>query len=350
VLIHSSNSFSDDEQTARDKTNPDAASSRTRGLGDQPPHRRLLQHRVTGTRQASSTRRGSTGASSTGAPSPTDRPAYRRNVEVDAGRDEYPEWLNNQKIVDANPDLHEWHTVTYRTRLPGREWGRTLWLATLAGGPFEYTGREMRDAHFELKISPEVFDEVAAELPTPWTSSTCASARRQRSWPASPAKIASQTVDGEHFAVTVKVESLYSKGQSLPADAIGPRIARIRRDHFRLLGNGYCTRPPELECRCEAVFGLFVFLLGSPLVCGPPKCYLLPTCLPDVPARFSVEERSLKIIMLAAVALFVVGAIAEARDTHTVWGQGGMFWMLLGFAAVALEFAVPRYAGRLHRR
>jgi len=26
----------------------------------------------------------------------------------------------------------------------------------------------------------------------------------------------------------------------------------------------------------------------------------------------------LKIIMLAAVALFVVGAIAEARDTHTV--------------------------------
>ena len=63
-----------------------------------------------------------------------------------------------------------------------------------------------------------------------------------------------------------------------------------------------------------------------------------------------VEERSLKIIMLAAVALFVVGAIAEARDTHTVWGQGGTFWMLLGFAAVALEFAVPTYAARLHRR
>ncbi len=63
-----------------------------------------------------------------------------------------------------------------------------------------------------------------------------------------------------------------------------------------------------------------------------------------------VEERSLKIIMLAAVALFVVGAIAEARDTHTVWGQGGTFWMLLGFAAVALEFAAPTYAARLHRR
>ena len=72
--------------------------------------------------------------------------------------------LNNPKIVDANPELHEWHTVTYHTRLPGLKWGRTWWLAMKAGGPFLYTGRDMRDAHFDLKISPEVFDEVAAEL------------------------------------------------------------------------------------------------------------------------------------------------------------------------------------------
>jgi hemoglobin len=39
-----------------------------------------------------------------------------------------------------------------------------LWVASLAGGPFEYTGRELRDAHFDLKIPPAVFDEVAAEL------------------------------------------------------------------------------------------------------------------------------------------------------------------------------------------
>jgi predicted cobalt transporter CbtA len=58
----------------------------------------------------------------------------------------------------------------------------------------------------------------------------------------------------------------------------------------------------------------------------------------------------MKIIMVVAAALFVVGAIAEARDTHTVWGQGAMFWMLLGFAAVALEFAAPRYTARLRRR
>lgn len=72
--------------------------------------------------------------------------------------------LKNPKIVDANPELHEWHTETYHSRLPGLNWLRTLWLASLAGGPFGYTGRELRDAHFDLKISPEVFDEVAAEL------------------------------------------------------------------------------------------------------------------------------------------------------------------------------------------
>ena len=72
--------------------------------------------------------------------------------------------LTNPKIVDANPELHQWHTETYRTRLPGLKWGRTWWVAMKAGGPFLYTGRDMRDAHFDLKISPEVFDEVAAEL------------------------------------------------------------------------------------------------------------------------------------------------------------------------------------------
>jgi hemoglobin len=72
--------------------------------------------------------------------------------------------LKNSKIVEANSELHEWHTEKYTSRLPGLKWLRTLWLASLAGGPFQYTGRELRDAHFDLKISPAVFDEVTAEL------------------------------------------------------------------------------------------------------------------------------------------------------------------------------------------
>ena len=32
------------------------------------------------------------------------------------------------------------------------------------GRAFEYTALPLREAHFDLKIAPEVFDEVAAEL------------------------------------------------------------------------------------------------------------------------------------------------------------------------------------------
>jgi hypothetical protein len=67
------------------------------------------------------------------------------------------------------------------------------------------------------------------------------------------AKIASRTVADEYFAVTQKVEALYGQPGQLPADAAGPRMARLRREHHRLLGNGYCTRPPQLDCAFESI-------------------------------------------------------------------------------------------------
>jgi hypothetical protein len=48
---------------------------------------------------------------------------------------------------------------------------------------------------------------------------------------------------GLSTAVTDKVENLYGQAPALPADAIGPKMARLRREHHRVLGNGYCTRP-----------------------------------------------------------------------------------------------------------
>jgi site-specific recombinase XerD len=67
------------------------------------------------------------------------------------------------------------------------------------------------------------------------------------------AKIASRTVADEYFAVSQKVEALYGQPAQLPADAIGPRMARLRREHHRLLGNGWCTRPPQLDCAFESI-------------------------------------------------------------------------------------------------
>lgn len=72
--------------------------------------------------------------------------------------------LKNQKIVNANPELKEWHTKTYPERLPGLKFGRTLWVCAVSGGPFKYTGEELRDAHLPFHIQREVFDEVSAEL------------------------------------------------------------------------------------------------------------------------------------------------------------------------------------------
>ncbi|GAB3865633.1 hypothetical protein ACFPIJ_24980 [Dactylosporangium cerinum] len=40
-----------------------------------------------------------------------------------------------------------------------------------------------------------------------------------------------RTVADEYFAVTEKVESLYQQGKPLPADTIGPHMARLRREH-----------------------------------------------------------------------------------------------------------------------
>ena len=67
------------------------------------------------------------------------------------------------------------------------------------------------------------------------------------------AKIANRRVADEYFAVTDKVEALYGQTPALPADALGPKMARLCREHHRLRGNGYCTRPAELDCAFESV-------------------------------------------------------------------------------------------------
>ena len=69
-----------------------------------------------------------------------------------------------------NPQLREWHTNQLE-RLPGLKFMRTLWVCDISGGPMTYSatkpGREvlgLEEAHRELRITPEEFDAVAAEL------------------------------------------------------------------------------------------------------------------------------------------------------------------------------------------
>jgi len=87
--------------------------------------------------------------------------------------DQFSDALINNPIVgqqSKNPQLREWHTNSL-ARLPGLKFERTLWVCAVSGGPFQYAGTRpgssalgLEEAHRNLRISPEEFDEVAAEL------------------------------------------------------------------------------------------------------------------------------------------------------------------------------------------
>lgn len=69
-----------------------------------------------------------------------------------------------------NPALRKWHTESL-DRLPGLKFMRTLWVANVAGGPYQYTPTKpgstnlgLEEAHKDLRISSEEFDAVAGVL------------------------------------------------------------------------------------------------------------------------------------------------------------------------------------------
>ena len=80
--------------------------------------------------------------------------------------------IENAKVgkLSENPALRAWSNEQ-PGRLPGLKFMRSLWVCKVAGGPFEYVGTKpgsgpltLEEAHRDLRISPEEFDEVAAEL------------------------------------------------------------------------------------------------------------------------------------------------------------------------------------------
>jgi site-specific recombinase XerD len=67
------------------------------------------------------------------------------------------------------------------------------------------------------------------------------------------ARIADRVVADEYAAVSAEVDALYGQALELPADFETTHMAKLRREaHARMLGNGLCTRPVELDCRMES--------------------------------------------------------------------------------------------------
>jgi hemoglobin len=87
--------------------------------------------------------------------------------------DQFSDALVANPIVgqgSGNPALRDWHTNNLG-RLPGLKFMRTLWVCNVAGGPFQFSATKpgstilgLEEAHRDLTISPEEFDEVAAQL------------------------------------------------------------------------------------------------------------------------------------------------------------------------------------------
>ncbi len=70
------------------------------------------------------------------------------------------EVVKNPKL-NVNPALKQWNKSG---QPPGLKFMRTLWICKAAGGPFQYTGKDMRQAHKDLQITSNEFDEVGAEI------------------------------------------------------------------------------------------------------------------------------------------------------------------------------------------
>lgn len=66
------------------------------------------------------------------------------------------------------------------------------------------------------------------------------------------ARISDRTVADEYFRVTEAVEANYGRTRQLPDEAAGANMRKLAADHRRMLGNGMCTRPVELDCSFES--------------------------------------------------------------------------------------------------
>jgi integrase len=69
------------------------------------------------------------------------------------------------------------------------------------------------------------------------------------------ARVADQTVADAYDAVSDQVDALYTKPNGLRTNGNGSAGMTSLADqyHQRMLGNGYCNRPPQLDCQFESI-------------------------------------------------------------------------------------------------
>jgi hemoglobin len=100
-------------------------------------------------------------------PTPTEPRLYERLggiFAIAAVVDRFSDAIITNPKLNVNPALKAWNENEAAVRLPGLKFMRTLWIASLAGGPFEYTGLPLEDAHQDFHLTADEFAEVGAEI------------------------------------------------------------------------------------------------------------------------------------------------------------------------------------------
>lgn len=67
-------------------------------------------------------------------------------------------------VLNQNPALAEWNQTQAATRLPGLKFLRTMWIASMVGGPIKYTGQPLEQAHERFNMTAAEFAEVGNEI------------------------------------------------------------------------------------------------------------------------------------------------------------------------------------------
>ena len=67
-------------------------------------------------------------------------------------------------VLNQNPALAEWNRTQAPTRLPGLKFKRTMWVASMVGGPVKFTGLPLEEAHDRFDLTPSQFNEVGSEI------------------------------------------------------------------------------------------------------------------------------------------------------------------------------------------
>jgi hemoglobin len=108
-----------------------------------------------------------TGATTQATPEATESSLYERLggvFAIAAVVDRFSDEIIKNPKLNVNPALKAWNETEAQGRLPGLKVMRSVWIAAAAGGPFECTGLPLEEAHQDLHLTAEEFEEVGAEI------------------------------------------------------------------------------------------------------------------------------------------------------------------------------------------